>query len=76
MGFRYWVRTQARQLGVTGSVCNRRDGSVEIVAEHKDSAVLDQLIQNLGNGPGQVERVSTQPWLAADASQFEIGPTE
>ena len=76
VGFRYWLRTQARELGVTGSVWNRRDGSVELVAEHKDSAILDRLIQNLGTGPGHVEKVSTQPWLAHGASQFEIGPTE
>jgi len=33
VGFRYYVMTEASDLGLTGWVRNRRDGSVEVIAE-------------------------------------------
>jgi acylphosphatase len=33
VGFRYFVMTAATELGLTGWVRNRRDGSVEVLAE-------------------------------------------
>jgi acylphosphatase len=33
VGFRYYVLNAAIELGLTGWVRNRRDGSVEVVAE-------------------------------------------
>ena len=33
VGFRYYVMTAAVELGLTGWVRNRRDGSVEVLAE-------------------------------------------
>jgi len=33
VGFRYYVLTAATELGLTGWVRNRRDGSVEVLAE-------------------------------------------
>lgn len=33
VGFRYWVRERAGELGLRGSAGNCRDGRVEIVAE-------------------------------------------
>ena len=32
VGFRWWVRQHARDLGLVGTVQNRPDGSVEVVA--------------------------------------------
>jgi acylphosphatase len=39
VGFRYFVMTSATELGLTGWVRNRRDGSVEVLAE----GAMDQL---------------------------------
>ena len=39
VGFRYYVMTAATELGLTGWVRNRRDGSVEVLAEGE----VDQL---------------------------------
>lgn len=41
---------EARRLGVTGWVRNRRDGSVEAVVQG-DAAALDALIAWAGQGP-------------------------
>jgi acylphosphatase len=50
VGFRWWTRERARQLNVTGSVRNRRDGSVEITAVGHPSE-LEKLEQQLAVGP-------------------------
>jgi len=50
VGFRHFVMTTAGDLGLTGWVRNRRDGSVEVVAEGEISD-LDQLKAALGRGP-------------------------
>jgi acylphosphatase len=50
VGFRYFVRTAARRLGVTGWVCNTRDGCVRVVAEGS-SKCLKQLVEALEHGP-------------------------
>lgn len=33
VGFRYWTRHIARRLGISGTVKNLEDGSVEVIAE-------------------------------------------
>lgn len=33
VGYRYWIRDQARELGLRGSATNLRDGRVEVVVE-------------------------------------------
>jgi len=50
VGFRYFVRTAAKRLGVTGWVCNTRDGSVRVVAEGSPKC-LKQLLEALEHGP-------------------------
>jgi acylphosphatase len=50
VGFRWFVRERARELGVRGWVRNRGDGSVEIEAEG-DLGSLDQLRKALWKGP-------------------------
>lgn len=50
VGFRYFVRTAAKRLGVTGWVCNTRDGSVRVVAEGSNKC-LKQLLEALEHGP-------------------------
>ena len=49
VGFRYFVMNAATELGLTGWVRNRRDGSVELVAEG-DLANLKSLVGALQRG--------------------------
>ncbi len=62
VGFRYWVRTKATALGLTGSVANLDDGQVEVVAEGpaRDVRALLAALTG-GETPGRVTRV-TQRW--------------
>lgn len=50
VGFRHFVATSAGLLGLRGTVANRMDGSVEVVA-HGDGAQLDELKRRLQRGP-------------------------
>jgi acylphosphatase len=50
VGFRWFVRGQALRFRVDGWVANRDDGSVQVVAEGKTSA-LDGLVRELRRGP-------------------------
>jgi acylphosphatase len=49
VGFRYYVMTAATDLGCTGWVRNRRDGSVEVIAEG-DLDELKRLVAALERG--------------------------
>ncbi|MFL6138028.1 MAG: acylphosphatase [Frankiaceae bacterium] len=65
VGFRWWARSLALELGLAGSASNLEDGRVEVVAEGARSdcqALLDAL---RGPGaPGRVEGV-TERWSDA-----------
>jgi acylphosphatase len=50
VGFRFYTRDTASELGLTGWVANCYDGSVEVVAEGPRAA-LDQLLVFLYQGP-------------------------
>ena len=58
VGFRWFVWRQAERLQVSGLARNLRDGSVEVIAEGPDAALLE-LERALQRGPSsaQVERV-------------------
>jgi acylphosphatase len=65
VGFRWWVRSQARELGLVGTATNLDDGRVEVVAEGPEGpcrALLAAL--SGGAAPGRVEGV-TDRWTAA-----------
>ena len=49
VGFRYYVMGAAAELGLVGWVRNRRDGSVEVVAEG-ELEILKKFIQKLEQG--------------------------
>lgn len=74
VGFRWFVRRHAEQLGLSGWVANAPDGSVRVVAEGPP-AELDSLLPLLAAGPSgaHVERVDA---VRAPASggydRFEI----
>ena len=77
VGFRHFVWKQALRLNLTGWVRNRRDGSVEVVAEGPRSA-LEDLLQELHRGPwgARVDRVEVS-WEPASQEflDFEVRPT-
>ncbi len=74
VGFRVATCRAARQLGVTGWVSNRWDGSVDVLAQGDDSAV-DELAAWLASGPpGALVRSVTVDQAIADPGllSFEI----
>ena len=65
VGFRWWTRSRALELGLVGWAANLADGRVEVVAEGpKDTC--ERLLELLGSGgsPGTVESV-TPRWSEA-----------
>jgi acylphosphatase len=77
VGFRWFVRRLAVQLGVTGWVANQPDGSVQVIAEGPRDA-LDQLLGQLHTGPsGAVVGWVDDHWLPASGSfsGFDIRPS-
>lgn len=62
VGFRWWVRSRALELGLTGSATNLEDGRVEVVAEG-DREACERLLGLLRgpDTPGRVRGV-TERW--------------
>lgn len=56
VGFRWWTRSRALELGLVGSATNRDDGRLEVVAEGPRNS-CEQLLDLLrGDGtPGRVD---------------------
>lgn len=75
VGFRWFTRSQAMELGLVGSATNLADGRVEVVVEGSREA-CDQLLAWLRGGktPGSVDQVVAQ---LADArgtfKRFDVG---
>ena len=64
VGFRWWVRSRALELGLTGTADNLEDGRVKVVAEGTEDCCHALLALLRGPGaPGRVTRV-TQRWDA------------
>jgi acylphosphatase len=60
VGFRWWTRSRALELGLVGYIANRIDGRVQVVAQGpRDTCqrLLD-LLQS-GAAPGRVDAVVT-----------------
>lgn len=74
VGFRWWTRSRATELGLVGYASNLRDGRVEVVAEglRPDCARLVDLLRG-GATPGQVDLV-VERW--SDAKSNVTGFTE
>lgn len=68
VGFRWWTRSRALELGLTGYAANKPDGRVHVVAEGPRDA-CERLLELLtsGNTPGQVDNVIHDWSDAADA---------
>jgi len=65
VGFRWWVRSRALELGLIGEARNLSDGRVAVVAEG-DRAACEELLNALrgGGAPGRVDDVGEQ-WSGA-----------
>ena len=77
VGFRDALRDEARRLGVTGWVRNRRDGSVEALAQG-DAAAVDALLAWARRGPpgSRVDDVRVRPSSSnVQHGSFERQPT-
>jgi acylphosphatase len=77
VGFRYFVYSNAARLGLTGWVRNRRDGSVEVLAEGtRDN--LETLLSalQLGPRPNTARKLRTT-WSSASGefTRFRIRET-
>lgn len=61
VGFRWWTQRTASRLGLTGSVRNLADGTVEVRARGTEEAI-DELETRLREGPAsaRVERVERE----------------
>jgi acylphosphatase len=65
VGFRWWVRARALELGLVGVAENLADGRVKVVAEGPQDSCEDLLARLQGGGtPGRVARVAYR-WAAA-----------
>ena len=74
VGFRYFTQNMALELGITGWVRNRADGTVEFLAQGPEK-VLEQFMQQIHMGPigSRVEKVLFQQTQESEAhAQFEI----
>lgn len=62
VGFRWFVRVEARRRGLAGSVRNLPDGSVEVVVQGPES-VIASLETALARGPAgaRVDRLEARP---------------
>ena len=69
VGFRWWTRARALELGLRGSATNLADGRVEVVAEGPEPALqaLLELLRGAG-APGRVDYVGERwgPALGVD----------
>lgn len=61
VGFRWWTRSRALELGLTGQARNLPDGRVAVTAEG-DRAACERLLEYLRGGgtPGRVTAVVEQ----------------
>jgi len=77
VGFRYFVLSAAVEIQLTGWVRNRRDGSVEVLAEGAEED-LNMLLRALQRGPSSSNVTEVIPeWSEASGefSRYEIRAT-
>ena len=68
VGFRWWTRSRALELGLTGFAANKADGRVHVVAQGPREA-CEKLLDLLEHGatPGRVDSVVADWSAASDA---------
>ncbi len=77
VGFRYFVQTEANQLDLVGWARNRRDGSVEVVAEGEVDKLKDFVgTLQRGSASSLVREVKTRLQdPSGEFKSFHIRPT-
>ncbi|MDX2307083.1 MAG: acylphosphatase [Hyphomicrobium sp.] len=76
VGYRAWTASTARELGLSGWVRNRTDGSVEAVFLGPEDAVADMLARcRTGPNYAEVTAVTTFDDAARDCVGFSVLPT-
>ncbi len=76
VGFRFYTERKARELGVTGWVRNRRDGSVEAVVQGTSGAVETMIAWARRGPPSAVVAEVRVTDATGDFVTFEAWPTE
>jgi len=69
VGFRWFVRVQARRLNLSGWVANRQDGTVELAASG-DQEKLDELKRRVKRGPDGAQVISLDELDPLDEHEF------
>ena len=77
VGFRYWVHSTSRQLGLSGWVRNRLDGTVEAVFQG-DCVSVSDMLRRCKSGPttARVENVDVLGAPDGRYDSFEFYPTQ
>jgi acylphosphatase len=70
VGFRFFTQREAEGLGLTGWVANRRDRSVEVVAEGPRAA-LERFLQTLRRGPASAQVTRVQHEFLSATHEFD-----
>ena len=76
VGFRWWIRSRAAELNLTGWVMNDDDERVVALVAEGEAANLDALERQLWRGPtgARVEEVDAERGPASgEYARFEIG---
>ncbi|MFA5831523.1 MAG: acylphosphatase [Candidatus Paceibacterota bacterium] len=74
--YRDFANLNARELGLTGTVCNMGDGSVAVVAEGEKEDLQKFLVRlQKGTPRSKVEKIETK-WFPAsgDFANFQVLP--
>ncbi|MDP3541491.1 MAG: acylphosphatase [Elusimicrobiota bacterium] len=73
VGFRWFTKETADDLGLKGWVRNREDGTVEAEAEGTETA-LDEFVERLrtGNPAARVSGIATKPAAMKNETAFRI----
>ena len=76
VGYRYWTERTARELGLSGWVRNRRDGTVEAVVSGSAGAV-ERMIERCRAGPraARVASIGVEEEPTAPSPGFDMLPT-
>lgn len=75
VGFRFYMERKARELGVTGWVRNRRDGSVEAVVQGAPEAVEAMTAWARRGPPSAVVAEVKVGEADGEFAGFEVRPT-
>lgn len=77
VGFRAWAERRARELGLSGWIRNRRDGTVEAVFAGR-TARVDEMVGSCRRGPthARVEVLERYDEATPPPPGFQIRPSE